>query len=100
MSLQRAQSETTSTEFVRWIRYLAQKKKDDLTIHHREDYYLAQIAAMIHNSVSKSPVSIESKLLTFNLAKEKIKAEKPMSVEKASEISKRFWFGLVGRKKK
>ena len=97
MPLQRAQSETTSTEFVKWIKYLAQKKKDDLTNYHREDYYLAQIAAMIHNSVSKSSKSIESFLIEFKLIKEK--TEKSMSIEEASKISKAFWCAATGWKK-
>ena len=97
MPLQRAQSETTSTEFVRWIKYLAQKKKDDLKSHRKEDYYLAQIAQMIHNSVSKSPVSIESKLIELELKKEKI--EKPMTREEAARISKAFWCAATGWKK-
>ena len=99
MPLQRAQSETTSTEFVRWIKYLAQKKKDDLKSHRKEDYYLAQIAQMIHNSVSKSPVSIESKLIELELKKEKIEAEEPMTIEEASRISKAFWCAATGWKK-
>ena len=97
MSVDRIQSETTPTTFIRWIKYLAQKRKDDLTDHHREDYYLAQIAQMIHNSVSKSPVSIESKLITFEIKKNKIK--KPMTMEEASKISKSFWCAATGWKK-
>ncbi len=98
MSLQRAQSETTSTEFIRWIKYLAQKRKDDLTNHCKEDYYLAQIAQMIHNShVSKNPVSIESKLITLEMKKNKI--EKPMTREEAARISKAFWIPATGWKK-
>ena len=99
MSLQRAQSETTSTEFVRWIKYLAQKRKDEVTTYQKEDYYWAQIAQMIHNSVSKSPVSIESKLIDFKFVKEKIEAEEPMTKEEASRISKSFWCAATGWKK-
>ena len=99
MPLQRAQSETTSTEFVRWIKYLVQRKKDDLTTHRKEDYYFAQIAQMIHNSVSKSPILIERKLIDFELKKEKIKVKKPITREEATRISKEFWCTATGWKK-
>ena len=98
MSVDRIQSETTPTTFIRWIKYLAQKRKDDLTTHQKEDYYLAQIAQMIHNShVSKNPVSIESKLIEFTIKKEKM--EKPITIEEASRISKSFWIPATGWKK-
>ena len=98
MSVDRVQSETPATMFIRWIKYLAQKRKDDLTNHCKEDYYLAQIAQMIHNShVSKNPVSIESKLITLEMKKNKI--EKPMTVEEASKISKTFWIPATGWKR-
>ena len=98
MSVDKVQSETPATMFIRWIKYLAQKEKDDLTNHCKEDYYLAQIAQMIHNShVSKNPVSIESKLITLEM-KKKI-AKKPMSVEEASRISKAFWIPATGWKR-
>ncbi len=97
MSVDRIQSETTPIIFIRWIKYLAQKRKDDLTEYHREDYYLAQIAQMIHNSVSKHSVSLESKLIKFEIKKNKV--EKPMTVEEASRISKAFWCNATGWKK-
>jgi len=99
MTLQRAQSETTSTEFVKWMKYLIQKKKDDLITHQKQDYYLAQIAAMIHNSVSKNPVSIESKLIELKIIKDKTKKEKPMTKEEAAKISKAFWCAATGWKR-
>ncbi len=97
MSVDRIQSETPATMFVRWVKYLAQKRKDELTNHRKEDYYLAQIAQMIHNSVSKSPKSIETFLIELKLKKEKI--EKPMTMEEASRISKAFWIPATGWKK-
>ena len=99
MSVDRVQSETPSTMFIRWIKYLAQKRKDNLTTHQKADYYLAQIAQTIHNSVSKSTVSMESKLIEFKLIKEKLQPKKPMTIEEVSRISKSFWCAATGRKR-
>lgn len=100
MSVDRIQSETPATMFIRWIKYLAQKRKDGLKTHQKEDYYLAQIVATIYNLVNKPPRSIESFLIELKLVKEKIEAEVPMTIEEASRISKAFWCASTGWKQK
>ncbi len=93
MSLQRAQSETTSTEFVRWLQYLHQKRNNELKNPSQQFYYLAQIAAVMHATVSKVPISIESKLLKFEF-----KTGEEMTIEEATRISKKAWGSLFRKK--
>lgn len=66
---------------------------------HREDYYLAQIAAEIRRSLVKNPkeVDIKSFLLHFTQKKEK---EKDDSIQTKTAKSKAFWFTLVGAGKR
>lgn len=63
MSIQRAQFEIPSSEFVDWIIYLDEEKKKLKKI----DYYLARIAAEIRlaNINNDKPVNIEDFLLVI-----------------------------------
>ena len=85
MSVQRAQQEITSAEFIEWIAYL----DEDINRFHRQDYYLAQIAAEIRRSFVKNPVKIKisSFLMKF---KGKEKVEK-LSIKEKTKRAKAFW---------
>lgn len=63
MSLQRCQEETSSTEFLDWLEYLRQ----DINVHRREDYYLANIAKEIRRTITKDRqnIKLEPFLLEF-----------------------------------
>lgn len=85
MSVQRAQYEIPSSEFVEWIAYF-----DDEVNHPTiEHYYLAQIAARITGLFKKDPndVKTENFLLKFV---NKLKAKK-LTKEEATAISKANW---------
>lgn len=93
MSLQRAQFEITSTEFVNWIAYLDDEEENRF---HREDYYLAQIAAEIRRSYVKDPrsVKIESFLMKFE---RKVKPKKSkMTMKERTKKAKAYWSALMG----
>jgi len=94
MSVSRAQYEISSTEFLEWITYL----DEDANRFHREDYYLAQIAAEIRRSFVKEPikVKIESFLMKF---KRKEKAKK-LSKEERTKRAKAFWGVILKHPKK
>lgn len=91
-SLQEVKQQTTSTEFLLWIEYL----KREQTIHRKEDYYYAQIAAEVRKTKAKYPekIKISHLLLKFG-SKEK---KKKMSIKERIKASKKFWMGLVGMK--
>ena len=71
----------------------------DTNVFHREDYYLANIAAEIRRTMSKNPakVSIKSFLLKFTGGKKR----KESAIKKeAAEESKRRWLSWAGIKRK
>lgn len=85
----------TSGEFLLWMEYLEQEVND----FHREDYYLAQIAAEIRKTFSKNPAAVrtEKMLLKFKTSGKSPKASSDMSKEDRIERSKSFWSALVGQ---
>jgi len=89
MSVQRAQLEISSTEFLDWIIYL----NEEINSFHREDFYLAQIAAEIRRSWVKSPEKVGLK--TFLLKFGNKSKPKKLSIEEKTRRSKRFWSRLV-----
>ena len=53
MSVQRAQSEITSTEFLDWVVFLEQERSQRFDTIEKGDYYLAQISAEIRRRFVK-----------------------------------------------
>lgn len=93
--VQRVMRETTSREFLKWRRFL----KDLMNTPSREDYYLAQIAARVYQTVAKEPnkVRVEDFLLEFTEQKEA--KEVPLTEEVVAQRtanSKAAWFGIAG----
>lgn len=78
----------TSTEFIKWIRYLEWR---DVEEFRREDFYLAQIAAQIERANVKHPsqVTIQKKLLKFTTR------EPPQKVDGRVQQSKAYWLSLT-----
>jgi len=93
MSVQRAQFEITSTEFVDWVVYL---DDEEINGFHREDYYLANIAAEVRRSYIKDPTKVrtESFLMKF---KKKDEIERPvkMTREERTKRAKSFWGAVL-----
>ena len=69
--------------------------EDVVNDFHREDYYLAQIAAEIRRGVVKEPerVRVQDLLLHFSSSDDEKKVTSPLVKEQESV---NFWFGLVG----
>lgn len=90
MGLQQCRRETTSSEFSEWLDYLDQ----DVNEFHREDYYLAQIAAEIRRMFSKKPNRIKVDDFLMRFAADKGGAD----TESAERVkaSKSWWLGALG----
>ena len=97
MSVQRAQHEIPSSEYMDWIAYL---DGEDLESFRRQDYYLANLTAEVRRSYVKEPMKVrmESFLLKF----QRKGSDKPMSIEERTKQAKSFWGALLkaSRKKK
>lgn len=93
MSVQRAQQEITSSEFLDWVVFI----DEEPNMFCKEDFYLAQIAAEIRKTIVKHPekVSIKSFLMKF------ARKEKEKKKETKIEASKRMksFFGIVSKPK-
>jgi hypothetical protein len=94
MPLQELQMKTTSTEFLEWLVYL----EKDLNAFHREDCYLAQIAAEVRRGNTKTPKRVKDKdfILKFKMKRSPTKE----NIKKFCEEAKMFWYGLLGIKGK
>ena len=92
MSVQRAQFEIPSSEFLEWIVYLDEEETNGF---HREDYYLANIAAEIRRSYVKDPEKVVMKSFLMKFKKREKKPK--MTKEEATKRSKMFWGALLGR---
>ena len=100
LSLQRCQQETTSTEFLDWMKYLEQQDNT----HTKMDYYLAQIAARISGMFSKEPEKFKTEdfLMKFSYKKKKkalTEKEVEEVIEKRTQNHKNFFSVMLGRKK-
>ena len=112
--MQEAMNQTTSTEFVDWMTFFEMERSS----FHREDYYLAQIAAEVRRSIVKKPqeVHVQDFLLKFSQdskkEEEKWMGESPNTMEESEteeppkapvsrlQKSKNYWFALLGMDKK
>lgn len=92
LPLQEVLSKTTSSEFNMWMIYL----EEEINGFHREDYYLAQIAAEIRKGQVKNPkkVKVKDMILQFSIGRKQKKT--PMDKEESINRSKAFWFGGLG----
>jgi len=96
--LQRLQSETTSTEFLDWVWFMNEKRKEENTVASKTDWYLAQIAFEVFNAFRKKRTrKVSDFLLKFTIQDSKKKKKTPpVTREEAAKRSKAFWFGSLG----
>lgn len=87
--------ETTSREFLEWMEYL---DKEEWQKHHREDFYLAQIAMEVARTRVRNPGSLkaENYLLKFVTRGEAAAPVSQEEVEERTAMSKGKWFTLTG----
>jgi len=88
LPLQEVQQKTTSTEFIEWKKYLKEEPND----FHREDYYLAQIAAEIRRGNIKNPRSLK---LTDMLIPFVDKSSDAIQNKQRKESGARQFFGVL-----
>lgn len=95
LPLQEVMQKTTSQEFVDWMTFLDQ----EVNSFHREDYYLAQIAAEVRRTFTKNPSHIKTKdfIIEFKTNTSKKKTSKKSPEEKL-KMSKTYWLSLSGVK--
>lgn len=93
MSVQRAQFEITSSEFVEWVVFLNEEE----TKRTKQDFYLASIAAEIRKGNVKHPRKVKISHLFITYVKKKVKMTMK---EKAAEAKKFFGALLASPKKK
>ena len=92
MSVQRAQFEIPSTEFLEWIAYL----DADEDKFHREDYYLANIAAEIRRSYVKDPMKVRTDSFLMKFKKDrKPRKKKKLSIKERTKRAKAFWGAVL-----
>ncbi len=91
---------TTSRDFVDWMTYLEMEFEVEVRAFHREDYYLAQIAAEVRRSFVKEPekVCLEDMLLTFESVREDMASPRTEAdlIEERTQRSKSYWYGILG----
>lgn len=91
--MQEVQAKTTSSEFVEWIHFL------DLEVNsfHRENYYLAQIAAEVRRGHVKDPgkVKIDDLILKFENKDPNLRVD-DLSPDDRMARSKSFWLATLG----
>ena len=87
------QERLTSSEFVEWVAYL----ELEMNSFHREDFYMAQLAAEIRRGYVKNPnkPKVEDFLITFGM-----KDVYKKTVKEATRDSKSFWNSLLAVKGK
>ena len=90
MSVQRAQFEISSTGFLEWIVYL----DADEDRFHREDYYLANIAAEIRRSYVKDPMKVKTDSFLMKFKKDR-KSRKKLSIKERTKRAKVFWGAVL-----
>lgn len=104
MPVQRVKSETTSTEFIKWIHFLGKKKEEEITIPSKLDWYLARIAYEVANipkmfSKNKRRVPLEKFILKFKSDSKK-EQKSLISKEIRTQNSKNFWMAIAGTNNK
>lgn len=100
MSVQKCKRETTSSEFIKWIVYLDMMEEKKLTTITPDQYYLAQIAQVIAQTVSsKKTIRLKQFLIPFAL-KKKEKRDKKLSAKEKLKRIKASWFAAVGLNRK
>jgi len=100
MSLQKCKSETTFFEFLQWIEFLNEEEEGKLKKVEKQDFYLAQIAAVVVASNAKDPkgISISDFLMKLNTAN--TGENKKLTKEERTKRAKAFWMQIPAKKGK
>ena len=102
LPLQETKAKTTASEYATWMVYLNMEP----SFFHREDYYLAMIAAEIRRTIAKEPKKVDIADFILNFKADDKKEKKKLDQEDIDRIAKRtvkskaFWLGSLGIKGK
>jgi len=98
LSLKKCKRETTFFEFLQWLQFFEEEEKEKYERVEKEDFYLAQIAAMVVASNAKDPNKI--KISDFYMKMKKNQEVKKLTREERAKIAKSFWMQIPSRKGK
>ena len=98
LSLKKCKRETTFFEFLQWLEYFTEEEKEKYQRIEKEDFYLAQIAAMVVASNAKDPKGI--KISDFYIKLQEKKEVKKLTKEERAKRAKAFWMSIPSRKGK
>ncbi len=99
MSLEQCQRETSYFDFLGWLEYIKDEEEKELEHVSKQDYYLAQIAAMVVAVNSSNPKSV--KIQDFVLKMGNVKEKKKYTKEERTTIAKAAWMPyILGTKNK
>lgn len=92
--MERCQNETSYYDFVGWVEYFRAEDEKELEHVSKQDFYLAQIAAMVVATNSKNPKSI--KIQDFLVKPESATKKNVHKLTKEERIAraKAFWAPL------
>jgi hypothetical protein len=98
ISVEKCQREVSYVEFLKWIAFFVKEEEDKFKRIEKEDYYLAQIAAMVIAANSKDPGKI--KVTDFLIKLDKKDEQKKLTKEERAQIAKKYWMGVIGSSSK
>lgn len=95
MSYDECRAKTSSSRFLKWIRYFKQREREKWSEASPEHYYLAQIALEVRRVLAKDPRKhkLNHMMLEFDVEQEE--AQEP---EWSGDQSKNFWLAALGIK--
>jgi hypothetical protein len=96
MSIDRCKSETSVSQYKKWMVFLDWKESESFD---RNLYYLAQIATEVRRSYSKNPQQIKLKDFIIKFMLQKQDNNSLLSKEERTMRAKQFAFALSGLSK-
>jgi len=83
---------------LQWLEFFTEEEKEKYQRIEKEDFYLAQIAAMVVASNAKDPKGI--KISDFYIKMQEKKEGKKLTREERAKKAKAFWMSIPSRKGK
>lgn len=99
LSLERCKSETTFFEFLKWLEFFTEEEREKYQRIEKQDFYLAQIAAVVVASNAKDAKGIKISDFYIKLKDKKIEKKK-LTKEERAKRAKAFWMHIPSKKGK
>jgi len=98
MSLDETMRQTSYTQLLMWTKYL----QNEVNVFHREDWYMAQIAAEVRRAFSSKPQDVKTKdfILDFKTGMDSTTDVEQSEIDTAARMqqSKNFWSAVAQQK--